>query len=226
MDRTLLDALRCPAPHAEEWLVAMVHAADGPRLREAELACPACGTSYVVRDGVAWFAPPPAGADTRPAAAVAASAADATTEVMAEDDAAERLAALLGVTEGPWPVLLAGGRAATGRALSARVPPPQWWLNPPAPVPPPDTLAAVLHAGARWPLAGQVVAAVALDAAHATPAHLAEAVRVLRRGGRLVAPAAAPLPAGVRELARDAAEWVAEATGPASGLVALRRRAP
>jgi threonine dehydrogenase-like Zn-dependent dehydrogenase len=95
--------------------------------------------------------------------------------------------------------------------------------------PHPSWLAGVLHSGPRWPLAARQAAAVALDAAHATPAQLAQAVRVLRPGGRLVAPAWAPLPEGVRELARDATEWVAEAAGSppaheASPLVTLRRR--
>ncbi len=231
MDRALLDALRCPAPHAEEWLVAMVHRADGPRLREADLACPACGDAFVVRDAVAWFHAPPRDATAMAAAHAAPSASDA----WAEEQGADRLAALLGVAEGPWPVVLVGARAAQGAALAARVSPPQWWINPrPAALgnaPHPHWLAGVLHTGARWPLAPRQAAAVALDAAHAAPVPLAQAVRLLRPGGRLVAPAWAPLPEGVRELARDAVEWVAEAAGvhpahDASPLVTLRRRAP
>lgn len=218
MDRTLLDALRCPAPHAEGWLVAVVHAADGPRLQEAELACPACGAAFVVRGGVARFHEPSVPREPAPPPVAGAM------------PHADRLAALLGVADGPHPVLLVGARTAEGAALAARVTPPQWWLNPPAPVPAPPAdpalLAAVLHVGVRWPLASRVVAAVAVDGAHATPEALAEAARVLRAGGRLVAPASAPLPAGVRELVRDDAEWVAEATGPTGGLVALRRRQP
>ncbi len=202
--------------------MAMVHLAEGPTLREADLACPACGAAFRVREGIAWFhapSPPPADAER------ATSAADAPHD---PDVAADRLAALLGVADGPWPVLLAGERATLGAALAARVSPPQWWLNPPTPAPPRPAeatlLAATLHTGPRWPLARQVVAAVALDALHATADQLAEAARVLRPGGRLVAPAWAPLPAGVRELARDESEWVAEGGGPAGGLVALRRR--
>jgi hypothetical protein len=40
----------------------------------------------------------------------------------------------------------------------------------------------------------------------------------------LVAPAHAPLPAGVRELARDEREWVAVKESAASAPVPLRRR--
>lgn len=234
MDRALLDALRCPAPHAEEWLVAMVHQADGPRLIEADLACPACGAAFGLRAAVAWFR---ASSVEDTAVATAPRAATGSASAAAwepEGQDADRLAALLGVAEGPWPVVLVGARAAAGAALAALVSPPQWWINP-APValgnaPHPPWLAGVLHSGPRWPLAARQAAAVALDAAHATPAQLAQAVRVLRPGGRLVAPAWAPLPEGVRELARDAAEWVAEAAGSppaheASPLVTLRRRA-
>jgi uncharacterized protein YbaR (Trm112 family) len=231
VDRALLDALRCPAPHAEEWLVTMVHHADGPRLREADLACPACGDTFVVRDAVAWFHAPPPDATTSATVHTAPPIPDTGTE---EQDA-DRLAALLGVAEGPWPVVLVGARAAQGAALAARVSPPQWWINPvPAPIgnaPHPHWLVGVLHTGVRWPLAARQAAAVALDTAHAAPASLAQAVRLLRPGGRLVAPAWAPLPEGVRELARDATEWVGEAVGahPAhdtSPLITLRRRSP
>lgn len=235
----MLDALRCPGAHADGWLVAMVHEADGPRLLEAELACPTCGATFAVHDGVAWWCEPPC-----------VDAADTAGHASVEAPRADRLAALLGVAEGPHPVLLVGARTAEGAALAGLVSPPQWWLNPPptAPAAPRDAerhadalppllhrphplaphplVHAVLHVGPRWPLASGVVAAVAVDDAHATPVRLAEAVRVLRAGGRLVAPATAPLPDGVRELARDETEWVAEATGPAGGLVSLRRRHP
>jgi uncharacterized protein YbaR (Trm112 family) len=233
VDRALLDALRCPAPHAEEWLVAMVHQADGPRLIEADLACPACGAAFGLQAAVAWFRASSVqdSAVERTPRAATGSAPAAAWET--NDPDADRLAALLGVAEGPWPVVLVGARAAAGAALAAIVSPPQWWINP-DPValgnaPHPTWLAAVLHIGPRWPLAARQAAAVALDATHATPAQLAEAVRVLRSGGRLVAPAWAPLPEGVRELARDATEWVAEATGSvrAEGdgpLVPIRRR--
>ena len=52
-----------------------------------------------------------------------------------------------------------------------------------------------------------------------------ELTRVLRPDGRLVAPAAIPVPAGIRELARDEREWVGAAEGDAATApVPLRRR--
>jgi hypothetical protein len=48
-------------------------------------------------------------------------------------------------------------------------------------------------------------------------------VAALRPGARLIAPAAAPVPDGARELARDARHWVAERVAPAGPVVPLRR---
>jgi len=49
------------------------------------------------------------------------------------------------------------------------------------------------------------------------------AVRALVAGARLVAPAGAAVPAGVRELARDEADWVGERDAAPSPPVPLRR---
>jgi uncharacterized protein YbaR (Trm112 family) len=208
MLRDLLDALRCPHNHVESWLVAMVHRADGPRLLDADLACAVCGAEFVVREGVAVFAD---------AHAVANS-----------DEAVDplRIAAQLGVTEGFLPLLLAGHYARAGAAVAALVPIPQVWIN--ATPTPQDARAPVsrLQVGDRLPLGVATLAAAAVDAAHATPGLLHGLARAVRPGGRLVAPVHTPLPAGVRELARDDREWVAEVTVHASGLVELRRRAP
>jgi len=64
-----------------------------------------------------------------------------------------------------------------------------------------------------------------VDAAHASRVMLESIVRAVRLGGRVLAPATVPIPDGLRELARDDEEWVAEVTVRASGLVELRRRA-
>ena len=88
----------------------------------------------------------------------------------------------------------------------------------------PPALAAPV-APPRVPRLAEPSEAAAVDAAHTTPDMLASIVRALGQGARLVAPVTTPLPPGVRELARDAAEWVAETTTRASGLIELRRRA-
>ncbi len=206
MLRDLLDSLRCPRAHAESWLVAMVHRADGPFLIEAELACPVCGAEFRIIDGTAHF--------------------DAAVPC-ARDDALDvtRTAALLGLADGPLPVLLTGSYAGTGAALADLVPQSQVWLNPPVGVQVPAAPCSVLAVRERVPLGVETVAAAAVDAAHASPEMLESIVRAVRMGGRVLAPATVPMPAGLKELARDTAEWVAEVTVRASGLVELRRRA-
>lgn len=216
MLRDLLDALRCPRDHEESWLVAMVHHADGPLLREADLACPVCGAEFPVRGGVASFT-----VMDRPTLHTHEPGATPTDDV-----GALRLAAQLGVTGGMLPILLAGRCATAGAALAEYVDVPQIWVNgaPEAAERPP--LLSRVEVGERLPLGVGTLAAAAVDAAHATPALLAGLVRAVRQGGRIVAPAGTECPAGVRELARDDREWVAEVTASASGLVELRRRAP
>jgi hypothetical protein len=49
-------------------------------------------------------------------------------------------------------------------------------------------------------------------------------VRVVRPGGRIVAPVHAPLPANVKELARDDRQWVAEVTEVLSAPIRIQRR--
>jgi len=207
MLRDLLDSLRCPRPHAESWLVAMVHRADGPVLLDADLACPVCGAEFVIADGVARFdhSPPTAGG---------------------EPVDPLRLAALLGVSEGLLPILLTGRHAMAGAALADLLPVPQLWLNAPDDAAAPAAAHSAIDVRDRVPLGVETLAAAAVDRAHAAPGMLESIVRAVRLGGRIVAPADTPLPAGLNVLARDPQEWVAEVTTRASGLVELRRRAP
>lgn len=64
--------------------------------------------------------------------------------------------------------------------------------------------------------------AVATGIAVGDTATAGDAARVLRPGGRLLAPVAAELPPGMEELARDDREWVAVKRGGEA--VQLRRR--
>jgi hypothetical protein len=117
-------------------------------------------------------------------------------------------------------VVLAGAHAREAAALGAMAAVRCLVVNPDASV----VGDATLLVGDRIPLAAGHVRGVALDAAMSTERRLEGFVRALRPGGRLVAPAGTPLPPGVRELARDAREWVAERVAPASPPVTLRRR--
>ena len=212
MQRDLLDALRCPGTHEESWLVAMVLEASGSSLLVAELACPVCGAEFRIVNGIAHFA----GATP---AAPPAWPSEPYTPAMAL-----RLAALLGVAESQLPVALVGRYTAASGALGSLVSAPQLLINGSPVIPGPGVSCLVV--ADRLPLGVESRAAIAVDAPHATATFLDSATRALRLGGRLVAPADAPVPAGMRELARDTTEWVAETTARASGLVELRRRAP
>jgi uncharacterized protein YbaR (Trm112 family) len=214
MQRDLLDALRCPGIHEESWLVAMVLEARGSTLFAAELACPVCGAEFRIADGIAYI----------PGLAPGSMPAPAGPSEPVAIDLVLRLAALLGVAESELPVALVGRYAMASGALASVVSAPQLLVNSGAAIPAPGVSRLVV--ADRLPLGVETLAAIAVDAEHATPAWLASAARALRLGGRLVAPADVPVPAGMRELARDATEWVAETTARASGLVELRRRAP
>lgn len=191
----------------------MVHDADGPRLRSADLACPVCAAEFVIADGEARFGEPVLATDV-------------------EDDSAPdamRLAALLGVAEGQLPIMLYGRYVRAGSALASFLNVPQVRVNGAAPNDDSHTndhLSSRLQVGARLPLGVATVAAVAIDARHATPEMLASVMRAVRQGGRVVAPVSVSMPTELRELARDAEEWVGEVTTRASGLIELRRRAP
>ncbi len=208
MKRDLLDSLRCPGPHEESWLVAVVHDASGTELLSAELACPVCGAEYQITDGVARFSDAVAPTDHQ---------AFTANELL-------RLAALLGVNESHQPIALVGRYAVGSEPLATFVAAPQLLVNGGG-----STWAAGasrIVVADRLPLGVDTLAAVAVDRAHASPSMLESAARALRLRGRLVAPASAIVPSTMREIARDENEWVAETTTRASGLIELRRRAP
>jgi hypothetical protein len=79
-----------------------------------------------------------------------------------------------------------------------------------------------IRAGVKLPLATGAARAVATDSSALE--RVAEAARIARVGGRLVAPAAAPVPEGVRELVRDESVWVGERQALASAPVTLHVR--
>jgi hypothetical protein len=66
----------------------------------------------------------------------------------------------------------------------------------------------IIGHGDGIPLAAGCARGIVLD--YATPELLRSAVQVLAPGGRLVAPANAIVPDGIKELARDGAQWVGE----------------
>lgn len=205
----LVDILRCPRPHAETWLVASSVRTDGRHILEGELGCHVCHEHYPIRNGIARFG------EREPGASIAAA------PDLANESAAMRIAALLGLAEPGGVVLLTGAFDALAHPMAMMVGETQILVvNPLGALGPGDTVSA-LTTDRVLPLANGACRGAAVDATHAEPGFLAEVARVLKPGARLVAPVALPLPDGLTELARDEREWVAEQRGAGSPLVPI-----
>ena len=212
MQLALTDHLRCTEPHAETWLVARADVAEHGWMVEGMLGCPACHVERAVRSGVVHWDAAHDG-DVRGAAAIS----------IPDGDANIRLAALLALTDSHLPFVLCGAAGASAPALGGMANVSLVLINPPD-----DSsagLATVIRGAPRVPFAERSVQGIALDSWHASPDLLDSAVRTLVPGGRMVAAAAVPVPLGIRELARDATEWVGERVAEAetSAPVALGR---
>ena len=211
----LLDTLRCIRPHEDSWLVGSFDELIDRHIIRGTLGCPVCGAEYPVRGGVADFRMSVHQADEAASVAEAAASHD--------ESAAMRLAALLGLGEPGGIVLLMGQWAASAPALEALVPGVQFLLvNPASPVFP---FASVARTDAVLPFAAASVRGAVFDPAGATEMTARHAARVIRPGGRLIAPAGEPVPEGITELARDGSQWVGERQADAAGpVLRLTRR--
>src|ERR1041385_8050891 len=156
----LTDHLRCPSPHAEQFLVLLPGAMDGRRVVGGSLGCPVCGRVYGIAEGVADFG------DGTPT--------DGRTAITAE-----ALAAFLGVSGPGGYVALAGGVTALAPELAALLPGVRAALvNPPAGVAD-SPVASVLRA-ARLPLKSSSMRGAAPGADAAADPRGASALRTRR----------------------------------------------
>lgn len=203
----LVDHLRCPADHAESWLVAAVERMDGRYMAKGSLGCPKCQATYDVRDFVAYFAPDP----------VVTALVRQTQR--ADDEAVVRLAALLDLRTAGGFVGLAAGWAAFAAPLALAFDVHCVVLDSAGQGVPGDGL-SVLSVGERIPLAPASLRALALDGPSVA---ISSAVRAVKAGGRVTGPAALAIPDGVGELARDATDWVGECGAAPSSLVGITR---
>jgi uncharacterized protein YbaR (Trm112 family) len=215
----LIDLLRCPGEHVDSWLVASSTSTIARHIVEGVVGCPVCRASFRITDGEVRFDL----AGGRGSGAVADTVAP--DERWRDPALAMRLAAQLHLVDAPQPVMLMGEWAEAAHALLQVVPNTVVLVADAR-----RTGVAARAAGAirlpvaRIPLATGSVRAVALDAAHATAALLSEVARVVRAGGRLVAPAGVPLdPESWAQLAADDAVQVAHREVPPSAPVTLRR---
>jgi uncharacterized protein YbaR (Trm112 family) len=222
MHIVLTDILTCPRCGPAFGLILLAHRIENRRVLDGVLGCANCREQYPVAGGAGHFGAEPRLPDP---ARSTEQGADGSASAM-------RLGALLGVTEGPAFVLLAGPSAAVAPALATLIealevvvvsgvgtsgggasaaerPPPHGPATDPTPG---VTLLGV--AGAALPLASGKLAAVGLSG-EAADVLLEEGVRVLSPVGRLVledAPADAEerlRAQGLRALAREADTIVA-----------------
>lgn len=204
----LVDALRCPNPHEESWLVVSATTLEARHIREGVLGCPICHAEYPVRDGIADFRRE---TDVAPESSALASLPPA-----------DHLAAMMNLADPLGFAVLTGRWSARAEELLDLVDgPPLLLVDPPAQVGMRPGLSGI-RCGLVLPLAAGASRGVAVDTT--APARIASAANATRVGGRVVAPAGAPLPDGMRELARDDTVWVAEREARASALVTLHVR--
>lgn len=211
----LTDILTCPRCGPDFGLILLAQRMIERRVLDGALGCSNCREKYPIRDGAVHFAEPHA---------VRHDEADDAGADDADADGALRLAALMGVTQGPAYVLIAGPavvRAARVGSLVEGVEVIAVSTDDAAEVVPtpasPDAGAAAvsrLVVAATLPLASARLAAVALTGA-AADSLLEEGARVLGPLGRLVLEPAPPdamsrlTAAGLRVLAQEGGTIVA-----------------
>lgn len=208
----LVDALRCPRPHEDSWLVARAERMEARHVLDGALGCPVCRAEFPVQAGVVDLS---LGTHLRPPALQ-----------LPDREKALRLAALLGLDDAHGFAVLLGTWGAHASALRELVDCPLLLVDPPAEVVAEPGLSIIRTSG-QLPLAMGMARAVAIDVAdlHGDhPSRVWSAVQVTRVAGRIVAPASLPLPDGVRELARDGDLWVAEREAAPAPLVTLHVR--
>jgi uncharacterized protein YbaR (Trm112 family) len=171
----LTDVLACPRCGPEMGLVLLADRMEDRRVVEGRLGCPNCREMYGISGGVA---------DLRaPGAAVTAEHAAASAE--GGEEAALRLAALLGLAEAKGMVLVAGPGAALAGRMAALVEGVEVIAVSPVPTPADAPGVSAVAAGAVLPLRDRVLTGAALTGS-ASVEMVAEALRVLRPGARLV----------------------------------------
>jgi hypothetical protein len=174
------------------------------------LGCPICQVEHEVRGGVLhWAAAASAGAasdfDANGAAPFAAPMLPVDSNEIA------RVGALLGFGEATAPFVLTGQAADTATGLLGIADAALVLLDPPDDTP--AAFTTVIRGAPKVPLAARSTRGVLLEGGWARTAQALAVVETLVDGGRLVAPVSVAVPAGVRELARDARQWVAERVG-------------
>ena len=193
----LIDLLRCPEPHRESSLVAAFSEMRERFVIEARLGCPECGASYAISAGVADFT-----GQRAPDRFLADDRLTSPGDEADDEEAGYRTAAMLGLSR-PGSLVVLDEYLHESAARVAMIAEAQVIVvNPSVAVEDTERVAVVLSRD-RVPLGIASADAVASS-------RIVEGARLLRSGGRLVAPAATHLGTQFVELARDDAWVVAE----------------
>ncbi len=189
----LTDHLRCPADHAEQYLVLLPNRMEGRRVVSGDLGCPVCGRVVCVNNGIADFG------DAGPSDGKTALSADA-------------LAALMGLSGPGGYVALAGGVTSLASDLAALLRGVHLVLvNPPVGTGDSET-GSVIRAG-RLPLKSASMRGVAIGADLAPiETWVADAARVVLPGLRVVGEGGEPPATGMEVLGKAGEVWVAAPT--------------
>jgi hypothetical protein len=178
---------------------------NGRFVVDGKLGCPVCNADFTIENGVANLEvlskhrPPNVAQWQRP-----------------DPETAMRLSAFLNLTNQAGMVLLTGAYTGAAPEIAELTGYRAIAVDPSLPVQDSELVASVL-ADVRLPFAASSVDGIAIDG---SDSFMQDAARVLKPGGRIVAPASTDLAAGLRELVRDENYVVAEAVGP---LLNLRR---
>jgi uncharacterized protein YbaR (Trm112 family) len=203
----LVDALRCPTPHEESWLVASADRMEARHIVDGTLGCPVCKAGFPIRNGVVDFR--------------RGALRELPASTAADQEQAMRLAAFLDLSDAQGFAVLLGQWGAHAPLLRALVETPLVLVDPPEGIEGEPGI-SVIRCNGDLPLAAAASRGIAIDDGPA--ARVASAVRATRVKGRLVAPASVVVPAGVRELARNDSMWVGERETHDSPLLALHVR--
>jgi len=204
------DRLVCPRCGPPFGLILLAERVVERRVLAGSFGCPNCRDRFAVVDGFADLRPPPRKPLPEPS----------TPPPQPDSGDGLRLAAFLGITEGPARVLLAGAASPHAASLVELVPELEVAaMDPALRAVPPRTGVSRMAAGAVLPFQSHTFQGVAL-AGEDGARLLAEAVRVLAHPGRIVlldAPAdlrSGMEGAGLRVVLDEGGVLVAERAGP------------
>ena len=219
------EILRCPRAHDESFVVCVAYAMDGRQVARGVIGCPVCREEFPIRDGVLDFtegtgaqghggtdvpAHRRTGAPTDESGTPARRHAGTHSGEPAGTLTAEATATFLALEGRGGYVLLAGSAARLARDLAALVPGVHLLcVNAPLEAERVPECSYVASLGG-FPIKTAQVRGVVLGADCVAEPWLAEGVRVLLHGLRLVAEDERASPPGIVELARGAGVLVGE----------------